>query len=129
MPVFYSPRGNAELWADCPDGYLTPEEWVAAHPTPEPELPSPEQARAAKREAILSGYEAALTAGLTMPSAQAPASTLELALAIADWQAEAPEDFADLRGIHAARRDDLLAAVDAAESVEAVLAVEVSYAV
>ena len=88
-----------------------------------------EEARAAARAEILSGYEAALTAGLTMPSAQAPASALELALAIADWQAESPEDFADLRAIHTARRDELLAAVAAAESVEAVRAVEVSYAV
>lgn len=88
-----------------------------------------EEARAVKTAEIQSGYEAALTAGLTMPSAQAPASALELALAIVDWQAESPEDFADLRAIHAARRDELLAAVAAAESVEAVQAVEVSYAV
>ena len=88
-----------------------------------------EEARAAARAEILSGYEAALMAGLTMPSVQAPASALELALAIADWQAESPEDFADLRAIHTARRDELLAAVAAAESVEAVRAVEVSYAV
>ena len=88
-----------------------------------------DEARAAVRAVIQAGYEAALTAGLTMPSAQAPASALELALAIADWQAESPEDFADLRAIHTARRDELLAAVAAAESVEAVRAVEVSYAV
>ena len=88
-----------------------------------------EEARAVKTAEIQSGYEAALTAGLTMPSAQAPASALELALAIVDWQAESPEDFADLRAIHAARRDELLAAVEAADTVEAVKAVEVSYAV
>ena len=88
-----------------------------------------EEARAAVRAVIQAGYEAALTAGLTMPSAQAPASALELALAIADWQAESPEDFADLRAIHTARRDELLAAVEAAESVEVVQTIEVSYAV
>ena len=96
---------------------------------PQGALVTLEEARAAARAEILSGYEAALMAGLTMPSVQAPASALELALAIADWQAESPEDFADLRAIHTARRDELLAAVAAAESVEAVRAVEVIYAV
>ena len=129
MPVFFSPEGNPEIWAARPEGYLTEEEWVAAHPDPEPEPPTLDEARAAARAVIQARYEAALTAGLTMPSAQAPASALELALAIADWQAESPEDFADLRAIHTARRDELLAAVAAAESVEAVRAVEVSYAV
>lgn len=36
MPVFYSPGGNPEVWAQKPDGYLTPEEWAAAHPDPAP---------------------------------------------------------------------------------------------
>lgn len=40
MPVFFSPIGNAEVWAQKPDGYLTPEEWVAAHPAPEPVPPT-----------------------------------------------------------------------------------------
>ena len=102
---------------------------LAFYGLPQGALVTLEEARAAARAEILSGYEAALMAGLTMPSVQAPASALELALAIADWQAESPEDFADLRAIHTARRDELLAAVAAAETVEAVRAVEVSYAV
>lgn len=32
MPVFFSPDGNAEVWAARPEGYFTPEEWRAAHP-------------------------------------------------------------------------------------------------
>lgn len=33
MPNFYSPTGNYEVWTEKPDGYLTAEEWLAAHPT------------------------------------------------------------------------------------------------
>ena len=32
MAVFYSPAGNIEVWDVKPDGYLTPDEWLAAHP-------------------------------------------------------------------------------------------------
>ena len=43
--VYYSPDGNPEIWETKPDGYFTPEEWAAAHPTPEPEpyTPTPEE--------------------------------------------------------------------------------------
>ena len=37
MPTFFSPAGNPEIWAQKPDGYMTPEEWEALHPAPEPE--------------------------------------------------------------------------------------------
>ena len=40
MPVFYSPEGNPEIWAQKPDGYLTPEEWAAAHPASAPVPPT-----------------------------------------------------------------------------------------
>ena len=40
MPVFYSPEGNPEMWAQKPDGYLTPDEWAAAHPAPAPVPPT-----------------------------------------------------------------------------------------
>lgn len=32
--TFYSPDGNPEIWDDKPEGYFTPEDWFAAHPTP-----------------------------------------------------------------------------------------------
>ena len=41
MPAFYNPEGNIEVWAQKPEGYLTPEEWRAAHPAPAPEPPTP----------------------------------------------------------------------------------------
>lgn len=37
MPSFFSPNGNIEVWTTKPDGYFTPEEWAANHPTPEPD--------------------------------------------------------------------------------------------
>ena len=40
MPVFLSPDGNPEIWAQKPDGYFTPEEWAAAHPAPAPVTPT-----------------------------------------------------------------------------------------
>lgn len=30
MPVFYSPTGNAEVWDECPEGYVSEAEWDAA---------------------------------------------------------------------------------------------------
>lgn len=39
MPVFFSPDGNPEIWAQKPDGYLTSEEWDKAHPAPVPVPP------------------------------------------------------------------------------------------
>ena len=35
MSNFYSPDGNPEVWAVKPDGYYTPDEWAALHPSPE----------------------------------------------------------------------------------------------
>lgn len=34
MPTFYSPSGNAEVWEEKPEGYMTPEEWKEQHPDP-----------------------------------------------------------------------------------------------
>ncbi len=38
MGIFYSPAGNAEVWASRPAGYLSEAEWLAGNPpVPEPE--------------------------------------------------------------------------------------------
>ena len=42
--VFYSPEGNAEIWDQKPEGYLTEKEWFEQHPVPEPEPMTVEQA-------------------------------------------------------------------------------------
>ena len=57
--IYYSPDGNPEIWEAKPEDYFTPEEWEAAHPTPEPEPPTLEEARAAKLEEISAAFERA----------------------------------------------------------------------
>lgn len=87
------------------------------------------EAQAAKRASINAGFDAAMTASLTMPSSSTPPLAFEVAYAIYDWRIEDPDGYAALLAIHASRRDTLLAAVDAATTVEAVQAITVSYAV
>lgn len=96
--------------------------------TSEPPL-TPAEAQTAKRVEINAGFDAALTASLTMPSRDTPPSVVELAIAIADFKADDPVGLTDLQAIHEARRTSLLAAVDAATTPEAVQAITVSYAV
>lgn len=49
MSIFFSPNGNPEVWNKKPDGYMTHEEWQAAHPAPEPESLSDEEMAAQVR--------------------------------------------------------------------------------
>lgn len=69
MPTFYSPDGNPEIWAERPDGYLTPAEWAAAHPVPEPEPPTLEEARTDALARLNSAFAAAEAEGKVMSSA------------------------------------------------------------
>ena len=45
MATFYSPTGNPEVWQTKPDGYYTPEEWAALHPPPEPSFDEAKNAK------------------------------------------------------------------------------------
>lgn len=87
------------------------------------------EAQTAKRVEINAGFDAALTASLTMPSRDTPPSVVELAIAIADFKADDPGGLTDLQAIHEARRASLLAAVDAATTIAEVQAISVTYAV
>lgn len=60
MPTFFSPEGNPEIWAQKPDGYMTPEEWETLHPTPEPEPESLGSVKSRKLNEINSAYEQAI---------------------------------------------------------------------
>ena len=84
-------------------------------------------AKAAKTAEVLSGYDAALAASLTMPVDSPTAQDVSIGAAL--FAVDDAEGLAFVRETHAARRDELLAAVAAAESVEAVQTIEVSYAV
>lgn len=63
MPVFFTPEGNPEVWAERPEGYLTEDEWIAAHPDPEPELPTLEEARASALARLDIAFAAAEASG------------------------------------------------------------------
>ena len=70
MPTFYSPIGNAEIWEEKPEGYITQEEWDAARAAEEAaaeaerlaEYNKPENARVRKYAEINEGCQAALAA-------------------------------------------------------------------
>lgn len=82
-------------------------------------------AKAARRAEILSGYDAALAASLTMPAASPTAQDVGIAAAL--FAVEDADGLAYVQSVHAARRDELLASIDSAESVDAVRAVSVAY--
>ena len=52
MPTFYSPDGNPEVWEVKPNGYFTPEEWIAMHPAPPPPAPTAEELQRQFTDAI-----------------------------------------------------------------------------
>ena len=85
------------------------------------------EAKASKIAEIEAGYDAAVAASLTMPTANPTAPDITIgAAAFADEDAEG---LAYIMQAHAARRTELLAAVEAAETVGDILAIVVAYAV
>lgn len=82
-------------------------------------------AKSAKQSEIQNGYDAALAASLTMPAASPTAQDVSIGAAL--LAVDDAEGLAYVQALHAARRDELLAAVEAAETVEAVEAVVVDY--
>ena len=133
-----TPKGGTPYWLpDAGDDWQSPPRYLkelgplpAGAVTVRPEKPAArllEEARAAKTAEIQSGYDAALAASLTMPVDSPTAQDVSIGAAL--FAVDDAEGLAFVRETHAARRDELLAAVAAAESVEAVQAIEVSYAV
>ena len=86
-----------------------------------------EEYKADKRREIIAGYTAALTATLTMP-AESP-SAAEVATGAALFATDDAVGLADVQTILLARRDELLAAVEAAQRRETVSEIVVSYPV
>lgn len=83
--------------------------------------------KAEKEREITAACDAAIVASLTMPTAS-PSAT-EVAVAAASLASIDPDGPDTLLALHTARRDELLAAVAAADSTAALADVEVSYAV
>lgn len=63
--TYYSPTGNAEIWASKPSGYFTEAEWLAAHPTPKPESPTLEEACDIKLAELTIKTRATILAGFS----------------------------------------------------------------
>ena len=82
-------------------------------------------AKAAKCTEIQNGYDAALAASLTMPATAPTAQDVSIGAAL--LAVDDAEGLAFVQALHAARRDELLAAVDTAKTVDAVQAVVVDY--
>ena len=89
MPVFYSPDGNPEVWAQKPNGYLTPEEWDKVHPAPEPEPPTEEELAAQARVQSSTILIARMQADMVQTCAFAAAEFTTFAKAglFTDWAA------------------------------------------
>lgn len=85
------------------------------------------EAQVAKQAEVQAGYDAAVAASLTMP--QANPTEQDITIGAAAFAAEDPEGLSYIMQTHAARRTELLAAVEAAETAGDVLAIVVSYAV
>ncbi|MFR6036598.1 MAG: phage tail protein [Desulfovibrio piger] len=133
--------GHTE-WTDAPNKPLTAEDydeqvvpyvklWQAEKARLEKNAAEEAAARAlpdaksAKQSEIQNGYDAALAASLTMPATAPTAQDVSIGAAL--FAVEDAEGLTYVQTRHAARRDELLAAVDAAETVEAVQAVVVDY--
>lgn len=72
-------------------------------------------AKAAKRTEIQGGYDAALAVSLTMPATSPTAQDVSIGAAL--FAVEDAEGLTYVQTRHAARRDELLAAVDAVQAV------------
>ena len=62
MATFYSPDGNAEVWTSKPDGYFTSDEWAALHPAPEPTL---EEVRESKLSELAYSFNQRVSGSVT----------------------------------------------------------------
>lgn len=65
MATFYSPNGNAEVWASKPEGYYTLEEWRALHPAPKPTL---EEVRESKLSELAYSFNTRVSGFITTTS-------------------------------------------------------------
>lgn len=127
-------QGGTPYWLPAyGDDYTSPPRYMdSLGPLPEgavterPEKPL-SVLKAEKEREITAACDAAIVASLTMPTS-APSSA-EVAVAAASLASIDPDGPDTLLALHTARRDELLAAVAAADSTAALADVEVSYAV
>ena len=133
------PRWTGEAWEQVEnhkgqEGYVDGKPYTVKEygPLPEdwsdtPPPPTLEQARAAKLAEIGAAYDAALIATLTMPAASP--SGADVAAQAALFAVSDPTGLADVLGILADRRTELVGTVESADTVDAVQAVPVTFPV
>ena len=127
-------QGGTPYWLPADgDDYTSPPRYMdSLGPLPEgavterPEKPL-SVLKAEKEREITAACDAAIVASLTMP--MSALSSAEVAVAAASLASIDPDGPDTLLALHTARRDELLAAVAAADSTAALADVEVSYAV
>ena len=153
MATFYSPDGNPEVWASKPDSYFTSEEWVALHPAPKPTL---EEVRESKLSELAYSFNARVAGFITTSSGykmqfdtsdsikmQGAIQLLEATGATEGYLTQADdttvynvpidtmktvliEMMSAFAACHA-RKQELRAAIKAAESVEDLDAIEITW--
>lgn len=126
-------QGGTPFWLAGEDDWQSPPRYTedlgplpAGATTTRPEKPL-SVVREEKEHEIRSACDAAIIASLTMPAASP--SVTEVSVAAASLAAVDPDGPDTILALHAARRDELLALIQAADSVAAVQEVEVSYAI
>lgn len=150
MPTFYSPKGNAEVWAKKPDGYYTSDEWNKLHPAPELTI---DELKASLKVDIAAARFEAETSGVMFNGVQIDTERDSQALitgaalaAIIDsgyslnWKTStgfihltAPEIIAVAQAVRAHvqscfdREGELVALVDAAQTAEELNAIDISF--
>ena len=126
-------QGGTPFWLAGEDDWQSPPRYTEdLGPLPDgavtvrPEKPLSVVKEEKERE-VRSACDAAIIASLTMPAASP--SVTEVSVAAASLAAVDPDGPDTILALHAARRDELLALILAADSVAAVQEVEVSYAI
>lgn len=126
-------QGGTPFWLAGEDDWQSPPRYTedlgplpAGAMTTRPEKPL-SVVREEKEHEIRSACDAAIIASLTMPAASP--SVTEVSVAAASLAAVDPDGPDTILALHAARRDELLAAVDAATSRGELDALKISYAV
>lgn len=126
-------QGGTPFWLAGEDDWQSPPRYTEdLGPLPDgavtvrPEKPLSVVKEEKERE-VRSACDVAIIASLTMPAASP--SVTEVSVAAASLAAVDPDGPDTILALHAARRDELLALIQAADSVAAVQEVEVSYAI
>lgn len=155
MAIFYSPNGNPEVWQTKPEGYYTPAEWAALHPPPVPALG---EVRESKMAEMMSSFNRRVSGSIVTKGGykmqfdtsdslkmQGAISLMEATGATEGYLTQADDTtvynvplatmktvLVEMLGAYAAchaRKQELRAAINAAETVEDLNAIKTTWPV